>query len=348
MKTVRKMAVLFALFRATFELWAQPPQIDSTHVLRQDGRITNLELMRDNLSRELYLHKVELSQQVIALENQSLILFSITSIIAGIGTLSILVSFWKGIQKAKEKFQLQAEDLIEKEIKEKLPKIVPNLVIGEVTKQLPSVVQPILEKDVEKNLPALSLKLIVEEVDRKVPAITEELVKEEIKIKLPEVTKLLLKPIIESELEPLFKVVEDQRQKEKVKQQARVVLWAESEERAEAGLLDFAKAGFINVEIGKPDDSALPDCDMIVFVRTDPQPDAGWKVMKDGFIKHILDKFGRSEKHLFFYYGPNNPALNTKMAYRLAFANYQSTILDRAFPILSKLLSNEPAPSNLG
>jgi hypothetical protein len=123
MKTILKSAVLIALLLAGPWVSGQGNEPPTGIPSAMEGRIANLELMRENLQREVELHKQELGQQVKALENQSLVLFLITSVIAGIGTITILISFWKGVGKAKQLLLSQAEGLLEEEVKKRLPEL---------------------------------------------------------------------------------------------------------------------------------------------------------------------------------------------------------------------------------
>lgn len=124
MTRVLKYTVLTALFMAAQYLFGQKAFAeDSLKILALEGRIDNLDLMRDNLSHELALHKQDLGQEVGALENQSIVLFILTSAIAGFGTITILISFWKGIEKAKQLLLSQAEGMLEEEVKKRLPEL---------------------------------------------------------------------------------------------------------------------------------------------------------------------------------------------------------------------------------
>lgn len=268
MKHLKKAALIALLITAPY-LWAQKPPTDS---LALQGRIGNLELMRDNLSRELELHKQDLAQQVTKLENESILLFSISSIIAAFGTITILISFWKGVAKAKEKLLLEAEGIIESEVKSRLPKL----------------------------------------------------------------TQETMQAAIHLEMAPLMKLIQEQKTKERILSEANVVLWAEDDIRGEKALHDFLGVGFKRVSIGTPSETTMPNADLLVFVRQEPFPDNGWKIVTDGFVKKILDMQKGADGVAFFYYGPHNDSLKPKMYPCLALANYQHTIVDRAYPLLSK------------
>ena len=110
------MAVVLCLLLAGASVMASP----SDSILMQ-GRLQNLEQQHENMVRELNLHKQELSLQVDERADHNTLVFWVAACMALFGTVSTLVSFWVGIRKAKQTILLQAEGIVEGEVRQRLP-----------------------------------------------------------------------------------------------------------------------------------------------------------------------------------------------------------------------------------
>lgn len=240
-----------------------------------EGRIQNLELMRDNLQREVDLHKQELATEIH--KTNLYVLFGIVSSIFGVGWVLLGV----------------------------------------------------------RNVGKLAL------------AKAELIIDEQLKLKLPESTQKKLKDMVETvipnEIEPFLQVVRFQKAVEEAKSSTKVVLLAEDPERGKVAEKDFRDNGFRDISVQVPTDNELPEAELVVFVRREPKPDQDWQKLSNQFVKRMLDQNRDNLSVAFFYYGPQNEALNTKMHPRLGFANMPSTISARYIELFKEKLQS-PKP----
>jgi hypothetical protein len=271
MKTMKQWMLLLTLILGLSCLEAQTLRVDSLQVLKQDGRITNLEMMRDNLSRELDLHKQELTNSVY--RTNVLVILGIVTAVFGVGWILL------GIKNLRTFVLVKAESLIEEELKRKLPASMRNRVRDFVDKVIPE------------------------------------------------------------EIEPFLAVIRQKKREEAAKASTKMALLAENLDKGQVAEKDFRDAGFKDVLVYVPTSDQLPEADVYVFVRKEPKPDEGWNKVSDQFIKRVLDQNRSDETKLFFYYGPYNTALDSKMHPRFGLANMPSTISNRIVELLL------PAPS---
>jgi hypothetical protein len=141
MKHPMKAAALALLLTIASSLWAQTPAADS---LTTQGRIANLELMRDNLSHELQLHKQELASEIH--RTNIYVLLSIATLIFGAGWI-----FW-GVRNVRTQVVSKAEAYLDSELKKQLPVTMRKRLQELFEHVIPQEIEPFLKLIREKKL----------------------------------------------------------------------------------------------------------------------------------------------------------------------------------------------------
>lgn len=236
-------------------LMAAPP--DTTAWIQLQGRVSNLELLRDNLDDHVELKKQELGAAVY----QTNTYLKIGIAISLFGIIGGITAIWRA----------------------------------------------------RKNAIAAVEDLIAEEVKRAIPKSTQKLTKELVG---------LLSPY---DMGSILAWAKTQLREQRIKKEAQIAVWVESENDVEAAQAEIKSWGFQHVKAQLADDSEIPDADLVLFYRPDPGPDDGWKRVGDAFVKRTLDMYREDKKRVFFYYGPYNKALDPKMHPRFGLSNMPLT-----------------------
>jgi hypothetical protein len=160
MKKLEKILSFATIFLIATSLTAQNSTVDS---LALQGRIYNLELMRDNMSHELELHKQELGLEVH--RSHVYIILGIATTVFGAGWI-----LW-GILGLRKSLIVKAESYLDAELLKQFPATTRQRINDLVNRVLPEEIEPFLnlvrEKKKEDEMKANSKIILIAETQER-------------------------------------------------------------------------------------------------------------------------------------------------------------------------------------